>query len=130
MHYGRTDFGIDGRETISSYRQPIRKSNSLTPIDIAELAKVYQPITKDNCFTQDLFANYVSVLEDRISFLEEERIKYLENKVTLTMHNDDYLQISGEGESREHQGGKMGLFTLLPGVFHNQKKVWILDRQA
>ena len=45
---------------------------SLSATDIAELAEVYQGVTKENCYTQEMLLGYVGALEERIADLEEE----------------------------------------------------------
>ena len=55
----------------------LSKADAMSPIDIAELAKVYQGVTKENCFTQDMLLKYDAVLEERIVELEKmlQRVK-------------------------------------------------------
>ena len=45
---------------------------SLSATDVAELAEVYQGVTKENCYTQEMFLGYVGALEERIADLEGE----------------------------------------------------------
>ena len=37
------------------------------------------------------------------------------------------LSITGDGNSRQHQDGKMGFYSLIPGTLHNNKHIFLQD---
>ena len=44
-----------------------RRSDVMSPVDVVELAKVYQDKTSKDCYTKESLLRYIAVLEDRIA---------------------------------------------------------------